>query len=66
MSKLGTGEGAQVYSKGLYFAQNPAVMEDYFRKFSQRQIDPGSPAGLAKGILASLLDRDAAIKELMG
>ena len=64
ISKMGTGEGAQVYSKGLYFAQNPDVMEQYFRDFSQRKVDPSSPAGMAKGIIAALPDRDAAIKEL--
>ena len=25
LSKIGTGEGAQVYGHGLYFAENPAV-----------------------------------------
>lgn len=29
MSKIGTGEGAQAYGHGLYFAENPAVAEAY-------------------------------------
>lgn len=29
MSKLGTGEGAQAYGHGLYFAENPAVAKSY-------------------------------------
>ncbi len=29
MSKIGTGEGAQVYGHGLYFAENPAVAAEY-------------------------------------
>lgn len=28
-SKIGTGEGAQVYGHGLYFAENPAVAGEY-------------------------------------
>jgi len=29
MSKIGTGEGAQAYGHGLYFAENPATAESY-------------------------------------
>ena len=29
MSKIGTGEGAQAYGHGLYFAENPKVAGDY-------------------------------------
>ncbi len=29
MSKIGTGEGAQVYGHGLYFAEHPGVAEEY-------------------------------------
>lgn len=29
MSKLGTGEGAQAYGHGLYFAQDPSIAESY-------------------------------------
>lgn len=29
VSKIGTGEGAQIYGHGLYFAENPAVAESY-------------------------------------
>lgn len=31
-SKIGTGEGAQVYGWGLYFAENPKVADDYAEK----------------------------------
>jgi hypothetical protein len=34
MSKIGTGEGAQAYGHGLYFAENPAVAADYKSKLS--------------------------------
>jgi hypothetical protein len=33
-SKIGTGEGAQAYGHGLYFAENPAVAADYARKLT--------------------------------
>lgn len=29
MGKIGTGEGAQVYGHGLYFAENPSVAQSY-------------------------------------
>lgn len=35
-SKIGTGEGAQVYGHGLYFAENPAVAKDYQRRLSDQ------------------------------
>lgn len=31
MEKIGTGEGAQAYGHGLYFAENPAVAQSYRR-----------------------------------
>lgn len=31
MSKIGTGEGAQAYGHGLYFAENPKVAKEYLR-----------------------------------
>lgn len=33
-SKIGTGEGAQAYGHGLYFAENPAVAKEYQVKLS--------------------------------
>ena len=29
ISKVGTGEGAQAYGHGMYFAENPAVAKEY-------------------------------------
>lgn len=34
MSKIGTGEGAQAYGHGLYFAENPAVAGEYRKNLS--------------------------------
>ena len=39
LSKIGTGEGAQVYGHGLYFAENPAVSGQggqYWNQFTQQ------------------------------
>jgi len=40
LSKIGTGEGAQAYGHGLYFAENPGVAESYREVLSEgpRQI----------------------------
>lgn len=35
MDKIGTGEGAQAFGHGLYFAENPNIAKDYKRKLSQ-------------------------------
>jgi hypothetical protein len=34
MSKIGTGEGAQAYGHGLYFAEKPEVAREYAKKLS--------------------------------
>jgi hypothetical protein len=34
LSNIGTGEGAQVYGHGLYFAENPAVAAEYRRQLA--------------------------------
>jgi hypothetical protein len=35
MDKIGTGEGAQAYGHGLYFAENPNVAKEYQRNTAQ-------------------------------
>jgi hypothetical protein len=45
MSKIGTGEGAQAYGHGLYFAENPAVAKEYSRmNVIGSQLDNLSPS----------------------
>ncbi len=41
MDKIGTGEGAQAYGHGLYFADNPAVARNYRDNLSGQQF--GTP-----------------------
>jgi len=63
LSKIGTGEGAQVYGHGLYFAENPKVSgrggrywDQFLHKFSD--VDERSAAEQLK---AHGFDREAAI-----
>jgi hypothetical protein len=40
LSKIGTGEGAQAYGHGLYFAENPATAEEYKKNVSPQALVP--------------------------
>jgi hypothetical protein len=47
INKVGTGEGAQAYGHGMYFAQNPAVATEYRKSLSGRtdlNQQPSDPA----------------------
>jgi hypothetical protein len=47
ISKVGTGEGAQAYGHGMYFAENPAVAKEYQKALSGRtdmNLQPSDPA----------------------
>jgi hypothetical protein len=61
LKKIGTGEGAQVYGHGLYFAENPAVSGQggqYWNQFTKKF---EGPEYLAAGKLKQAgFDRDAA------
>lgn len=65
MSKIGTGEGAQVYGHGLYFAENPAVSGQggqYWQQFLSRFSEPEISA--AERFQKAGFDRAAAIAEI--
>ena len=56
-TKIGTGEGAQAYGHGLYFAENEKIAQHYKQKLSSVNSNPledalitmdGSPAAMAK------------------
>jgi hypothetical protein len=38
INKVGTGEGAQAYGHGMYFAENPSVAGEYARNLSNRDM----------------------------
>jgi len=50
LSKIGTGEGAQAYGHGLYFAENEGVAQDYRKKLSKFGTASEMPEDLAKSI----------------
>lgn len=43
MSKIGTGEGAQAYGHGLYFAENEGIARSYRDKLSRNVFYDGNP-----------------------
>jgi hypothetical protein len=60
ISKVGTGEGAQAYGHGMYFAENPAVAKEYQKKLGSyfteidgKQIDLTNPRDIASSIVAN-------------
>jgi hypothetical protein len=70
MSKIGTGEGAQSYGHGLYFAENPAVAGSYQRiadaTVNGRPFDINNPLHKAADLVDELGSREAAITEAKG
>ena len=43
LAKIGTGEGAQVYGHGLYFAENPAVSGQGGQYWNSFKVDFSGP-----------------------
>ena len=70
MDKIGTGEGAQIYGHGLYFAENPRVVDEYYEnfnrpvlRFKERNLDTPYTSDLRdrfKDVYESLIDYKAA------
>jgi hypothetical protein len=68
IGKIGTGEGAQAYGHGLYFAERRGIAEDYQRQLSEtaelingQPVDFGNPQHLATKMLEFTGDIDEAI-----
>lgn len=61
---IGSGEGAQAYAHGLYFAQSPAVMEEYYKQFKAAR--PGRRTAFQGDVIAAGDDmlRQAGSREL--
>jgi hypothetical protein len=67
LSKIGSGEGAQSYGHGLYFAENPAVSGQggqYWQQFKQHQAFSPAEAQAAIELHNAGFDREAAKKLL--
>ena len=63
LSKIGTGEGAQAYGHGLYFAENPATAQTYKTMLGAKYgSDPEVTARAA--LIANQHDRKAALDYL--
>lgn len=74
MSKIGTGEGAQAYGHGLYFAENEAVAKGYRDALAPGMGDGALRAvGVSDGDLRSMrqftqssVDPDVALRDWLG
>lgn len=74
LSKVGSGEGAQTYGRGLYFAEEPNVAMTYREQLSEglktksladgSPFDPTRPDHIAGDVLSRSGSREAAIKQL--
>lgn len=77
LEKIGTGEGAQAYGHGLYFAENPAVAREYRDSLAQtvkvggkpvlennRRVGTTGDADLDDMLVANHGDIDAVIRDL--
>jgi hypothetical protein len=65
MDKIGTGEGAQAYGHGLYFADQEDVAQGYRDGISGRQMGTGYANEIARSVLdANGGDHTAAAKQL--
>lgn len=56
LEKIGTGEGAQAYGHGLYFAENPEVARDYQRQLAGMSVAGRDPKG-AEAYAAQAVDQ---------
>lgn len=59
ISKVGTGEGAQAYGHGMYFAENPSVAKEYipksgFPKWEDKEVKSYFPSGLVEFVDGSV------------
>jgi len=63
ISKVGTGEGAQAYGHGMYFAENPKVATEYAKDNLKY---PNTPLGEAQRLLRlNAFDYEAAKKDVL-
>jgi hypothetical protein len=65
ISKVGTGEGAQAYGHGMYFAENPAVAGEYKRKLSGGLGSPSNELMLNGQPLTDLTDSQRRAYEIV-
>jgi hypothetical protein len=67
LSKIGTGEGNQMFGHGLYFAENPKVSGqggEYWTQFFNK-MKPGPEFSAAAALYTNKFDREKAIASLL-
>lgn len=65
ISKIGTGEGAQAYGHGLYFAENEKVAKEYRDALSRQMLPRNQQTDLAQSMFTEARgNTDEAIKRL--
>lgn len=64
-SKIGTGEGAQAYGHGLYFAESPDVAQSYAQSVKANRSKPGQvyKVDLPDDAIAKMLDWDKPLSQ---
>ena len=65
INKVGTGEGAQAYGHGMYFAENPSVAKEYQRKLSGGLGNPSNELMLNGQPLTDLTDSQRRAYEIV-
>jgi len=69
ISKVGTGEGAQAYGHGMYFAENPSVAETYKRAGGGLEIKYPKPLeelGINPNVVTHSMDFDNPLNQGLG
>lgn len=64
MAKIGTGEGAQAYGHGLYFAENPAVADMYKRNLTFQKLNAKDASYQRDLQAAQMLAADVPMKSI--
>src|SRR5271166_4798920 len=59
LSKIGTGEGAQAYGHGLYFAENPAVAQSY-----KESLEQPTATGVLDKVSGETISRDELVNKI--
>src|SRR5271166_3305936 len=59
LSKIGTGEGAQAYGHGLYFAENPAVAQSY-----KESLEQPTATGFLDKVSGETISRDELVNKI--
>ena len=65
MDKIGTGEGAQAYGHGLYFADNEGVARSYRDALAGKAVPSGEPVSNAWNMIHRLSNNDPEMRSMI-